>query len=66
MVLVFLIGCIVFIYPSSIEEPTFFINQENFKRRNIVYDAFLKNNNIYVACGNEGLDVYKYKDGHLL
>lgn len=63
--LVFLIGCILFIYLSSIEEPTFFINNENFKKRNFVYDAFLKNNKIYVACGNEGLDVYKYKDGHL-
>lgn len=63
--LVFLIGCILFIYLSSIEEPTFFINNENFKKRNFVYDAFLKNNKIYVACGNEGLDIYKYKDGHL-
>ncbi|CAD8158658.1 unnamed protein product [Paramecium pentaurelia] len=49
----------------SIGENTFFINSEPFKQRKIVYDAYLKDNTIYVACGYEGVDVYNYQDGQL-
>ncbi|CAD8070292.1 unnamed protein product [Paramecium sonneborni] len=49
----------------SIGENTFFMNPEPFQIRKIVYDAFLQNNRIYVACGKEGVDVYNYQDGQL-
>ncbi|CAD8145709.1 unnamed protein product [Paramecium octaurelia] len=50
----------------SIGENTFFTSPEPFKQRRIVYDAYLKDNAIYVACGNEGVDVYNYQDGRLM
>ncbi|CAD8076240.1 unnamed protein product [Paramecium sonneborni] len=49
----------------SLDSTAFFINEEPFKKRSIIYDAFLKNDKIYVVCGNEGIDIYGYKDGIL-
>ncbi|CAD8060323.1 unnamed protein product [Paramecium primaurelia] len=48
-----------------LDSTAFFINEEPFKKRSIIYDAFIKNNKIYVACGNEGIDIYLFKDGIL-
>ncbi|CAD8064414.1 unnamed protein product [Paramecium sonneborni] len=48
-----------------LDSTVFFVNEEPFKKRSIIYDTFLKNEKIYVACGNEGIDIYVYKDGIL-
>ncbi|CAD8145135.1 unnamed protein product [Paramecium pentaurelia] len=48
-----------------LDSTVFFINEEPFKKRSIIYDAFIKNDKIYVACGNEGIDIYVFKDGIL-
>ena len=65
-VLVYQIGCkFLILLFSPLDSTAFFINEEPFKKRSIIYDAFIKNNKIYVACGNEGIDIYLFKDGIL-